>query len=226
MDERILMKRRAVLAGLGALAATPAFAQEGAQMMPPPEMSGPGQRPPLAAGIVRLEMRTREGAIIIDLAADKAPLTTANFLRYVDLKRFDGATIYRTVRVVGYPNRGLLQGGARFVPDKPIKPVAHEPTTKTGLSHKDGTISMARSKPGTATSDFFFCLGDTPSFDADPSAPGDNQGFAAFGQVVEGMDIVRRIHAMPTSDKAQVASMRGEMLERPVPILNVKRLNK
>ena len=224
------MKRRAVLAGLGALAASPALAQDAVpQLKPPADMAGPGAtqvaRPALAPGLVRVEMNTGAGLIVIDLRADAAPLTTGNFLRYVDLKRYDGSKIYRTVRVKGYPELGVVQGGARFIPDKPIKPVAHEPTSQTGLRHKDGTVSLARGAPGTGTSDFFICLGDTPAFDADPSAPGDNLGFAAFGQVVEGMDIVRRIHAMPTSDKAEVASMRGEMLEPPVPILKVKRVS-
>jgi peptidyl-prolyl cis-trans isomerase A (cyclophilin A) len=168
-------------------------------------------------------MITGEGDLILELATDRAPLTTANVLRYMDTARYDRSSIYRAVKAPGAPDYGLVQGGARMLAGKQIPPVAHESTTQTGLLHADGVISLAREAPGTGTSDFFICVGDAPYLDANPAAPGDNLGYAAFGRVVEGMDIVRRILTLPTSDLAEVPSMRGQMLARPVPILTTRR---
>ena len=162
--------------------------------------------------------------IVLELYADKAPITAANFLRYVDARLYDGATIYRALRTPGAPLTGLIQGGARLDPAHPVAPIAHEATTQTGLSHKDGTLSLARRAPGTATSDFFICVGDAPYLDADPKAPGDNLGFAAFGHVTSGMDIVRNILALPTSPTAGGPDMAGQMLDPPVPIVSARRV--
>ena len=197
------MHRRTVLTGLAAAAATPVLAQTA------------------TPGIVRVTMTTAEGPLILELAADKAPLTVSNFLRYVDAGRYNGGEIYRGMAVSSNPLMGLVQGGAK--PGKPIPPVAHEPTTQTGLKHVDGTVSLARYAPGTATSDFFICVGDAPYLDANPAATGDNAGFAAFGQVVEGMDIIKRILVMPKSQKADNPAMVGQMLATYVKILSVKR---
>ncbi|NBU28269.1 MAG: peptidylprolyl isomerase [Caulobacteraceae bacterium] len=172
---------------------------------------------------LRIRMITGEGDLVLELATDRAPLTTANFLRYMDTGRYDRSTIYRAVKAPGAPDYGLVQGGARMLAGKQIPPVAHESTTQTGLRHTDGVISLAREAPGTGTSDFFICVGDAPYLDANPAAPGDNLGYAAFGRIVEGMDIVRRILNLPTSDVAEVPSMRGQMLARPVPILTTRR---
>jgi peptidyl-prolyl cis-trans isomerase A (cyclophilin A) len=169
-------------------------------------------------------MTTGQGGILLELYADKAPLTSANFLRYVDAARYDGGTIYRALHTPGDPATGLIQGGARFDPAHPIPPIAHEPTTQTGLRHKDGTISLARRAPGTATSDFFICVGDAPYLDADPTAPGDNLGFAAFGHVVEGMEVARAILALPLSPTAGAPDMVGQMLDPPVPIVGAHRI--
>ncbi len=197
------MHRRTVLTGLAAATATPVLAQTA------------------TPGIVRLTMTTAEGPLILELAADKAPLTVANFLRYVDAGRYNGGEIYRGMAVSSNPLMGLVQGGAK--PGKPIPPVAHEPTTQTGLKHVDGTVSLARYAPGTGTSDFFICVGDAGYLDANPAATGDNAGFAAFGQVVEGMDIIKRILVMPKSQKADNPAMVGQMLATYVKILSVKR---
>jgi peptidyl-prolyl cis-trans isomerase A (cyclophilin A) len=199
------MRRRDVLAGAAALSTRPAWAQ------------APGANP-------RVGMETGQGVILLELHADMAPITCANFLRYVDAKRYDGASIYRALHTPGDPTTGLIQGGARFDPDHPIAPIAHEPTTQTGLMHKDGTISLARRAPGTATSDFFICIGDAPYLDADPKAPGDNLGFAAFGHVVEGMDVARKILALPLSPTAGAPDMVGQMLDPAVPIVQAHRL--
>lgn len=200
------MKRRTFLAAAAATAASPALAQA-------------------PAGPVRVKLETADGPIILELYPDKAPITAGNFLRYVDGKRFDGATFYRASKVPNAPEFGLIQGGVQNDPARVLKPIAHEPTTKTGLSHTDGVISMGRTNPGTATSDFFIVLGDMTYMDADPKQPGDNLGFAAFGKVVEGMDTARKILAEPTSQTAGVGVMKGEMLAKPVKIVSARRVN-
>jgi len=206
MSEPQAIKRRTFLAAAAAAAASPALAQA-------------------PASPVRVKLETAQGAIVLELYPDKAPITAGNFLRYVDGKRFDGATFYRASKVPNAPEFGLIQGGVQNDPAKVLKPIAHEPTTKTGLSHTDGVISMGRTNPGTATSDFFIVLGDMTYMDADPRQPGDNLGFAAFGKVVEGMDVARKILAEPTSQTAGVGVMKGEMLAKPVKIISARRAN-
>ena len=176
-----------------------------------------------AGGNPHVRMETGQGVIMLELFADKAPITAANFLRYIDAKRYDGATFYRALKTPGDPTTGLVQGGARFDPNHPIPPITHEPTTQTGILHKDGTISLARRAPGTATSDFFICVGDASYLDADPSAPGDNLGFAAFGHVTDGMDVARKILALPLSSTKGAPDMVGQMLDSPVPIISAHR---
>ena len=198
--------KRAVLAGVGALAATSAIAQA----------------PP--AGPPRVTIQTPLGDITVELAADKAPVTSANFLRYVDAGRFNGSVFYRAMTVLANPLTGLIQGGAKNDPAKAFPPIAHEGTKMTGLTHRDGTLSMARYGPGTATSEFFICLGDLSSLDEDPSQPGDNAGFAAFGHVVAGLDVVKAIVKAPVSPtKGESDGMKGQMLDPEVPILSAKR---
>jgi peptidyl-prolyl cis-trans isomerase A (cyclophilin A) len=198
------INRRSALGAAAALLALPAFAQS-------------------SDGIVKVEIRTGKGPVTVELYADKAPITVANFLRYVDARRFDGSTFYRASRTQGAPTDGLIEGGLQNDPAKLFRPIAHESTLKTGLAHKDGTISMARYAPGTATADFFICIGEASSLDADPNAPGDNAGFAAFGQVVDGMDAVHAILAGPTSESARNPVMKGQMLDPPIPILTIRR---
>jgi peptidyl-prolyl cis-trans isomerase A (cyclophilin A) len=204
------LKRRGFLAGAGALAAWPAWTQASA-----------GQA---SSSTVRVNLQTGQGLIVLELFADKAPITSANFLAYVDARLYDGSKIYRALRTPGAPTTGLVQGGARLDPAKTIAPIAHESTRQTGLSHKDGTLSLARRAPGTATSDFFICVGDAPYLDADPSAPGDNLGFAAFGHVAAGMEIARQILGLPTSPTAGGPEMAGQMLDPPVPIVSARRV--
>lgn len=203
--------RREILVGAGLLAAFPAAAQT----LPPTPLT----RPPLPPVHVALE--TPRGRIVIELAVEQAPLTTANFLRYVDRKLYDKATFFRASRAPGAVDYGLIQGGLQGIGALP--PVAHEPTTQTGLKHTDGVVSIARTAPGTATSDFFICVGDAPYLDANPSATGDNLGFAAFGRVVEGMDVVKTILALPTPGKAINPVMKGQILDPPVPITSARR---
>lgn len=172
---------------------------------------------------VTVRLETSAGPIVLALDAARAPRTTANFLRYVDQKRFDGTAFYRALKVTGSPDLGFIQGGTRNDPKRILPPVVHEPTTQTGLSHQAGTISMARYDPGSANGDFFITLGAMPSMDAQTSGEGDIAGFAAFGQVVEGMDVVRRILAAPTSPTEGEGVMKGQMLSPVVTILAARR---
>lgn len=204
------MLRRTLLAAALALAAAPALAQAPAAPAP---------------GIVRVLLQTAEGPITVELYKDKAPITVANFLKYVDQKRLDGTSFYRAARAPGAPpDYGLVQFGVRNNPKKLLPPIAHEPTTKTGLTHLSGTLSMARSTPGSAAGDIFVVVGDMVSLDADPKAPGDNLGFAAFGRVVDGMDIVTRILAAPISPTAGEGAFKGQILAKPVTISTARRI--
>jgi peptidyl-prolyl cis-trans isomerase A (cyclophilin A) len=173
---------------------------------------------------VRVALQTSEGVILLELEKQRAPVTTANFLKYVDQKRWDGVTFYRATNVAKDPLLGLIQGGARNDPKRVLAPIAHEPTSKTGLSNTDGAISMARGAPGSANGDFFIIVGDMSSLNADPKAAGDNLGFAAFGHVVEGMDVVRKILATPISPTLGAGIMRGQMLAKPVRVVSARRV--
>ncbi len=178
--------------------------------------------PSLDLGLVRVVLKTGKGVIGIDLNVGKAPITARNFLHYVDARRFDHASFYRVSHAPNDPAYGLVQGGVRGDPAKLFKPIAHESTALTGLTHKDGTISMARGKPGTANAEFFICVGDHPGFDAGGPG-GDADGFAAFGLVAEGMDVVAAIFAIPPSPTAGSGPLKGQMLVPPVPILSARR---
>lgn len=175
---------------------------------------------PDPAASVRVVLTTSEGPITLELDR-RAPVTTANFLRYLDAKRLDGITFYRAMNLG--PDSGLIQGGVRDAA-RLYPPIAHEPTSTTGIKHLDGTISLARAAPGSARADFFITVGAMPSLDADPAQPGDNLGFAAFGRVVEGMDVVRRILAAPTSPTKGEGVMRGQMLAAPVRIVSARKV--
>jgi peptidyl-prolyl cis-trans isomerase A (cyclophilin A) len=220
------MKRRAfflaaavlLLAG-PVLAQTPPAATDAAGGVAP----APETLAPPGPGMVRVRLRTAKGVIVIDLNAAKAPITAANFLRYVDARRFDGATFYRASHPPGDVTYGVVQGGLRDHPEKLFKPIAHESTARTGLKHLDGTISMGRFAPGSATADFFICVGDSPYLDADPSRKGDNLGFAAFGQVVQGMELVKAMLAMPTDPNGGPSGMKGEILKTPVTVISARR---
>lgn len=173
----------------------------------------------------KVKMETAQGVIVLELYADKAPITVANFMKYVDRGLFNGSKFYRASRPPNYTatDYGSIQGGLQNDPKKILPPIAHEPTTKTGLKHGNGTISMGRHAPGTANADFFICLGDQSYLDADPKDPKGNPGFAAFGQVIEGLDVVSKIIGLPVDPNAGVGAMKGEMLKAPVRIIKVSR---
>jgi peptidyl-prolyl cis-trans isomerase A (cyclophilin A) len=156
----------------------------------------------LAAGsVTRVEMKTSLGRIVVEVDAGRAPATTANFLRYVDSGLYNGGIIHRAVTLSNQPNNKVkievIQG--RPNPNgKEFAPIPLERTNKTGLRHLSGTLSMARDGPNTATGDFFICIGDQPSLDYGGARNPDGQGFAAFGHVIEGMDVVRKIQRSPS----------------------------
>ena len=169
---------------------------------------------------VKVALDTSAGRITLAVHVSKAPVTARNFLRYVDEKRLDGTSFYRAVGTADY---GFVQGGTQNDPARIRPPIAHEPTTQTGLTHDDGALSMARYAPGSATGDFFIVLGKMPSMDAQPASPGDNQGFAVFAHVVDGMDIVRMVLSAPKSPTAGEGVMKGQMLQQPVRIISAHR---
>ena len=165
---------------------------------------------------VRVLVQTSEGNITLEVDSARAPLTAANFLLYVDRRLYDGATFYRAMP--GGPGRGLIQAGVDH--RRRLAPIAHEPTSRTGLSHVDGAVSIARDAPGTATADITIMLGDMTYLDAGRVDP---DGYAVFGRVVEGMDVVRRIQAAPTSATEGEGAMRGQMLSPRIRILSARR---
>ncbi|MGK2910253.1 MAG: peptidylprolyl isomerase [Sphingobium sp.] len=174
--------------------------------------------------LVKVRLETSDGSIVVALDPVRAPITANNFLRYVDQKRFDGTSFYRALKVTGWPDLGFVQGGTRNDPKRILPPIAHEATSATGLTHEAGTISMARYAPGSANGDFFITLGPMPSMDAQTSGEGDIAGFAAFGQVVEGMDVVRKILAAPTSPTEGEGVMKGQMLSPLIKIVTARRV--
>lgn len=154
----------------------------------------------------RVIMETDLGDITIELFVGQAPITSVNFIRYIEEERYIGASFYRVVRPDNQPDSKVkievVQGGL-YEDDHPsaLPPIPHENTAKTGILHKDGVISMARYGPGTATFEFFICVGDQPSLDYGGERNPDHHGFAAFGQVVDGMEVIRKIQQQPAKDQ-------------------------
>lgn len=181
-------------------------------------LAGPGVA--AAAPRTRVAIETGKGTIVVELEDQKAPLTTLNFLRYVDSHRYEGGTFYRASRGGG---GGTVEAGPNPAARR-FPPIPHESTAKTGLRHVAGAISLARDAPGTGTGDFFICASAQPFLDAHPGGKGDNQGYAVFGHVVKGMEVVRAILAGPTGGKTEVAAMKGQILTKPVPIVGMKRV--
>ncbi len=193
--------RTILIAGLALTGPASAFAQG-------------GDAPP------RVNIHTELGDIVVEVYPDDAPISATNFLRYVDEGRLDSTAFYRVVTLDNQPDNTVrievIQGGLFQDPnERRLDPISHETTTETGILHLDGTISMARGGPGTASSEIFITIGDQPSLDYGGQRNPDGQGFAAFGRVVEGMDVVRAIQAEPGQ---------GQMLTTPVLILEVRRL--
>lgn len=182
-----------------------------------------------AQATVKVRMETTLGDIVVELYPGKAPVTVANFLAYVDGGYYDGAAFYRATRPDNDPMIEVIQGGL-WEPERegeggyafkaPFADIAHETTAATGLSHVDGAISMARDAPGTASSEFFICVGDNPELDYGGERNPDGQGFAAFGKVIEGMDVVRAIDEAPTGEGE---GFKGQLLSPAIVINSMRR---
>ena len=166
---------------------------------------------------IRLVMQTELGKVEVEIYPAKAPITAANFLQYVDGGFYDGGVVHRTVKPDNQPNNTIkievIQTSIN-ADKKSFAPIKLERTKQTGLKHVNGTISMARSGPDTATSDFFICLGAQPSLDFGGQRNPDGQGFAAFGKVTKGLDVVKKMQQAPAE---------GQRLKPPIKILNLKR---
>jgi len=181
----------------------------------PAATSSPVQAPAPRDDLVPVAIDTSAGRIVVALDRGRAPITTANFLRYVDAHRLDGETFYRAMKM---GDGGLIQGGVRSDARKLFPKIVDEPSSKTGLKNVAGAISMAKNAPDSAQADFFILLSDTPYFDEGPD------GFSAFGRVTEGMDVVKKIFESPTSATRGEGVMKGQMLEPPVKIIKAARL--
>ena len=169
---------------------------------------------------VRILIETDAGEIEAEIDTARAPLTAANFLKYVDAGLFDDGRFFRTVRPDNQVDKpvkiSVIQAAAsREKRESFFPPIPLERTSVTGLSHKDGTLSMARAAPDSARDSFSICIGDQPSLDFGGGRNPDGQGFAAFGRVVRGMDVVRKI---------QMGTAQGETLTPPVRIHRIRRL--
>jgi peptidyl-prolyl cis-trans isomerase A (cyclophilin A) len=179
------------------------------------------QHAPLETGQVRVRIETPLGGVVIDVDSQRAPITAANFLKYVDGGLYDDGRFHRATRPDNYtpapPNRPMMQiiQGGIDPAKKPFDSIPLERTSVTGLKHVAGTVSMARGAPDTARADFFILLDDQPSLDFGGLRFDDGQGAAAFGRVVEGMDVVRRIQQQP---------VKAQALTPPIPILRMSRV--
>ena len=200
------MTKHIILAALVAIVAAPGLAQ------------APAAPPALAPkdDLVRVAIETDKGRIVVALDRGRAPLTTANFLGYVDKKWLDGQPFYRSMPLTG---GGLSQGGSRDGA-KQLPPIAVESTATTGLKNVAGAIVMANAGGLTTRSDFFILTADVPSFDATATSP----GFAPFGRVVEGMEVVKAIFAAPRSPTRGEGVMKGQMLDPVVKIVRAARV--
>ncbi|MFB0515815.1 MAG: peptidylprolyl isomerase [Candidatus Neomarinimicrobiota bacterium] len=171
-----------------------------------------------AADHPQVVISTELGDIKVEIYQDRAPITSANFLSYVEGGCFDEASFYRVVRMDNQPDDevkiAVIQGGL-LSEERMHTPIEHETTEITGILHRDGIISMARNEPGTATSEFFICIGDQPELDFGGARNPDGQGFAAFGRVVEGMELVRKIHRQPAEK---------QKLNPPIKIITIARV--
>ncbi len=178
------------------------------------------EEPQSSPDLPRVAIETQFGSITLEIDSVSAPVTAANFLRYVDDARLDSAHFYRVVTMDNQPNNEVrievVQGGlGNRMRDLRLDPIRHETTDSTGIRHLAGTISMARLQPGSASSEFFICVTDQPELDYGGRRNPDGHGFAAFGNVIEGMEVVRAIHDQPTD---------GQTLPNPVEILSVTRV--
>ncbi len=184
---------------------------------------------------VSVVFETAFGAIEVALYPERAPLSTAQFLRYVDGGHYEGAAFYRATHTAAGDAHDVVQGGLRSLPMStgdqeeapeapPFPPIPHETTHDTGIRNERGTLAYARGEPGTANSEFFFNVGDNFVLDTDAGDPTrDGYGYATFGRVIRGMEVLEAIHALPTDAPSEVELVRGQILNDPVAIHAVRR---
>jgi peptidyl-prolyl cis-trans isomerase A (cyclophilin A) len=208
------MSIRFFAAALLAATSTPAFSQTSPA---PTQQQSTAVAPAQAEELVPVAIETSLGRIVLGLDKAHAPITTANFLHYVDAHRFDGESFYRAMHAAG---GGLIQGGVRSDARKLFPPIKHEPTLETGLHNVAGAIAMANAGAGTARADFFILASDMPTLDATATEP----GFAVFGHVIEGMDVVQKILGSPVSETKGEGAMKGQMLEPQIKIIKAERV--
>ncbi len=169
-----------------------------------------------------VKIETNFGDITVELYPEKAPKTVAAFLSYVDSGYYKEGSFYRVLKEEDQPSNAfkseLIQGGIWQTKNKlqaGLKGIPHETTRETGILHENGTISLARTNPGTANSEFFICIGDQPAYNYGGAANSDGQGFSAFGKVIKGMEYVRQIHSQPDNKTSFLP---------PIEIMNIVRL--
>lgn len=206
------------------------FEVKGAEVAAAPIAIGPVEEPEPVVDYetVDILLETSLGNIVVRLETERAPITAANFLRYVDEDRFDGTVFYRAMNIEWDPQpNGLIQGGTQWDRDRVLPGIQHEPTNETGLSHTRGALSMAMGEPGTANGDFSIMVQDQTGLDAKPESddPVWKNGYAVFGYVIEGMAVVEAIHAQPVDPDAGEGWMKGQMLAEPVVIKDARRLD-
>ncbi len=210
-----MLKRFALSAPFaGLLMAAPLSAQESANAPLSPDYE-----------TTSVVLETTMGDIVIALETERAPITAGNFLRYVEEDRLDGTVFYRAMQIDwGDQPNGLIQGGTQWDPERVLPGIEHEPTTQTGLTHTRGALSMAMGEPGTANGDFSIMVGDQTGLDAKPDAddPVWRNGYAVFGYVTDGMDVVEAIHAAPVDPEKGEGWMQGQMLAEPVVITEAR----
>jgi len=174
---------------------------------------------PASAQLPRVRIHTALGDIVAEIDTISAPVTAANFLRYVDAGMYAGGSFHRTVKPDNQPGNAVkievIQAGRDSAHAGEFAPIPLERTSVTHLTHRDGTVSMARGGPDTATSDFFICIGNQPALDYGGRRNPDGQGFAAFGQVTDGMDLVRQIQQSPAQ---------GQSLTPAIVIVSIERV--
>jgi len=184
----------------------------------------------ISASAQRVQIATTMGKITVELYADKAPITVANFLRYVDEKRYHGGKFYRVVRMDNQANSPVkievIQGGLQNDSLKMLPPISQETTNKTGILHLDGAISMARGAPESGASEFFVCINAQPDLDFGGKRNPDGQGFAAFGRVTKGMKVVRKIQQGQTGTPGPTNAYSNpkQLLLQPVVIKTIRRM--
>jgi peptidyl-prolyl cis-trans isomerase A (cyclophilin A) len=216
------MKRRGFIgAGLALVAtAVAACSKKPEQAEAPAPVAEKPKAPPAPPQpeTVTVQLTTTKGDIEIVLEAKKAPLTTANFLHYLDAGKIVGANFWRAAH--SGPS-GFIQAS---IQGPTFPPIAHESTKMTGLSHTNGAISMSRFAPGTATGDFILCVGDNTYMDAGREGSDDKLGYAAFGHVIKGMDVVKAILKGKIDSHTREGGWAGQMLAAPIEITGAKRI--